>query len=432
MDSTTYSLTWSKLSLLIICAFLRESTTLSYPLYSEPTYKTISEMHGYIQLASIPPGMNPTATYIYLKGNQLTVVNNSAFSNFSNLMQLDLNTNAIVTVEDVSFAGTQIEYLSINSNDIPGVIPDVCVLNATLKVMDFSYNQLTSVPDARLACLTELLVIVLDSNYITVIPNVHTLPNYDNLVILKISSNPLTIAIPMDLYNMTALEGLGLNLMNMASFPDLSQLPTGNALNTIHMTSNPVATVTNQALAALAGTPLKTLYMTEYGDMFVRLAPSMSSLTYLYCYYSDVTDMTIPYLPLLKSVSIRYSSLASFPNVLELNATLTTLEIQDCTNFNSTVDEMMTNLEVLSLEYLKLVGNAHTTLNDLTPILPNLRDVHLSRNPWHCDCNLKWMYTMIPTITDFNHMTCNSPPELYGVKFTDLDPDNFTCPEGER
>ena len=412
--------------------------TVPAPAYNEPSYAVLEEKHISLGLSTIPSGMDPAATTISLKGNNIIAVDDYAFANFSELLLLDFSNNEVKSVNASAFAGTQIEYLTFHDNIIPGDLPNLCVLNATLKFMEFSSNDLTNVPDDRLACLTEILGIYLDSNHLTQMPNVHVMPNHHHLSELSMNGNPLNLSIPWDFHNLTDLQDLHLNMMNMVEFPDLSSLPVPNNLNYLRLTINSITSVTSQSLAALATAPLLELFIGSDTNIMMSLGLSLPNLQKLYYYSSSEQHLILPYMPNVYMVKILYHDMISFPDVTALNTSLTQLSIQSGSVFNPAPDEVIEQLSKLPLiESLRLSTNQLTSLPDVSLLLPALQTMELSNNLWHCNSSVAWMYDRrpgqpAPTITDFssNLMKCVSPPELAGYKFSELSADNFTSPVG--
>ena len=207
----------------------------------------------------------------------------------------------------------------------------------------------------------------------------------------------------------------------------LSALPVGNSLEIANVASNYIVDVTYPALSGLDATPLTGLYLTETGNMLVRLAPALTNLKNLHCYHSTgIHTMTIPYFPKLWYVSIRYSTMTSLPDMLALTSTLTSFSLRDSPNFNPDPDHFKIFAAFPQITVLRLDGNNLTTLPDMFQLLPALTSIKLARNPWHCDEKLAWMvnpaYTTVGFIKDFSSVDfeCASPPYLAGMRLSQL------------
>jgi len=90
------------------------------------------------------------------------------------------------------------------------------------------------------------------------------------------------------------------------------------------------------------------------------------------------------------------------------------------------------------LSALNLVNNELRTLDSaMRSTLPStLRVVRLYRNPWTCNCRLRWLRRWIVSSDDAvinwdfasNTPTCAAPPLLRSVSWKHLDVDQFACP----
>ena len=419
------------------CVLSVAAVIITPPSYVDAKYKVVEELHGYQSITSIPGGMNQDATFINLKANALAgLLPDYAFSNFTNLLLLDLTNNDFVNISDKAFTGTPIEYLTINNNEIGGDFPDLCALNATLMAVDSSYNDLVRVPDERLSCLQKLLLLNAKSNWLQQMPDVRVLPNAHDFHTFWINGNDFNISTPLPFENLTGLSHVSMDALRLTTFPDLSALPDPNSFDTIRLAQNPITDVTPQALAGLAATRLKNLYISETGDILFQLAPSLSYLKNLICYYVDTIDsMAFPYLPDVNYVSMRYTTLTSLPDLLPLNLTLTTFILQDSPQFGpdpAAFTSMFAQLPLIKT--LKLTGNNLTTLPNLTQLLPALTVLELDRNPWHCDCRIAWMMpdpNGFSPVTDFLSLDCMTPSSMFIVPLSQIPPSSLgSCPEG--
>ena len=92
------------------------------------------------------------------------------------------------------------------------------------------------------------------------------------------------------------------------------------------------------------------------------------------------------------------------------------------------------------LSALNLVNNELRTVDSAmrSTLASTLRVVRLYRNPWTCDCRLRWLRRWVVSSSsssttinwDFasNTPTCAAPALLRGVAWRHLNADQFACP----
>lgn len=130
-----------------------------------------------------------------LSSNQLIRIDNAAFQNLPKLVHLDLSNNLNLDLADrgKSFRGLErslkelkldnisliqvpelpfhrLRLLSISKNELPTVPPEIASNMTSLRKLDLSYNDLTSVPLVTLS-LSQLRYLSLAGNPITTISN---------------------------------------------------------------------------------------------------------------------------------------------------------------------------------------------------------------------------------------------------------------------
>ena len=63
-------------------------------------------------------------------------------------------------------------------------------------------------------------------------------------------------------------------------------------------------------------------------------------------------------------------------------------------------------------------------------LLSGLHAIELSNNPWACDCRLRPLkhWLLSNNVPHSKDLTCDSPQRLAGLKFANLQVDEFACP----
>ncbi|KAM5193772.1 platelet glycoprotein Ib beta chain [Mantella aurantiaca] len=92
-------------------------------------------------------------------------------------------------------------------------------------------------------------------------------------------------------------------------------------------------------------------------------------------------------------------------------------EIVDCSYSNLAADSLPASFpsstEVIRLEK----NNLNSIPNGLLDRLPNLREVYLKHNPWHCDCNILYLRSWLQAQQKrsvYRDVICESPDSLKG------------------
>ncbi|XP_072271767.1 platelet glycoprotein Ib beta chain isoform X2 [Pyxicephalus adspersus] len=89
----------------------------------------------------------------------------------------------------------------------------------------------------------------------------------------------------------------------------------------------------------------------------------------------------------------------------------------DCSNMKLATQSLPASFpastEVIRLEQ----NNLNSIPNGVLDRLPNLREVYLKHNPWHCDCNILYLRSWLQAQqkrSQYREVTCESPEPLKG------------------
>lgn len=85
----------------------------------------------------------------------------------------------------------------------------------------------------------------------------------------------------------------------------------------------------------------------------------------------------------------------------------------------------LNGLNVLSIYKNKLKSIENGTFDPLKSI----RALHLSENPYICDCNLAWLANFLGKrqLLDTSGVKCAAPKRMFGAHFATTDPEKFKC-----
>lgn len=163
---------------------------------------------------------NPLDTKISLAGNGLTSIS-SAFKNIS-VSQLVLSFNNISEINDFAFSPNDIlSYLDLSFNPVTNISSNTVFANLPgLKKLNLNHTHLSSVPTSSLSPVTSLESLDLSSNRITVI-DVNSFYNLKSLKELILDENPIVQMIAGCLNGMNSLTELSLNRLDNLSNVDV-------------------------------------------------------------------------------------------------------------------------------------------------------------------------------------------------------------------
>jgi Leucine-rich repeat (LRR) protein len=170
-------------------------------------------------------------SYLILTSNQLNFLPFSFFSNFVNLKVLRLNKNSISFIENFVFSNLkQLDMLDLSENKIQSIQPELFDNLQNLRTLNLEKNSMKILPPELLANLKKLELLNLSSNFLSSNwINFMTFKNLFNLRLLDLSYNKLTSLENSIFSDLTSLEMLDLknNLVEgiaMDTFANLSSL----------------------------------------------------------------------------------------------------------------------------------------------------------------------------------------------------------------
>ena len=122
-------------------------------------------------LSDIPHGkISSTETVIDLQRNHIVLLEAFEFSNYPNLLELDLSWNDIKSISPDAFNGTQLENLNVEENALK-VFPNLASIAHSLVKLDLGYNLITQIDPELLSWLTKLKALELAGNSLTMTPD---------------------------------------------------------------------------------------------------------------------------------------------------------------------------------------------------------------------------------------------------------------------
>ncbi len=155
----------------------------------QPTHTTLdlSDLH----LSQIPPlWFCSHLRRINLSYNDITTINQNAFSGLSSLETLDLSHNLISTITQNSFSGlSSLETLILSHNPLPTITQNVFSALTTLEKLVLSNTYLSKISDSTFSGLTSLQVLDLGYNPLSAIPQ-NAFSGLSSLIEIWLHPNP--------------------------------------------------------------------------------------------------------------------------------------------------------------------------------------------------------------------------------------------------
>lgn len=401
-------------------------------------------------------------TKLYLQGNRIASISSSAFIDLGSLSHLDLGNNLLEKLDGVLLPLVKLHSLLLAGNQLREVSAKNFNTLFSLHDVDLDSNNLVSIDKTTFANNPKLIMLSLNNNKLTALPEVGA---NRILFVLNVANNSISKLSESAFENNTYL--LTLNIAHNK----LEAINNKTFSNSIHMmrldlSFNKIKTIENGSFDALKN--LK--YLNLQGNQL-----TLTENTYATLLVPDEMDLFTPLISLvflnLSSNAISHFSYSWFPAYLAYlslsNNSISILPVynmlQDPTPTMHTLDLSRNQLQgiatiqfppsvtniILSvnkiqsvdqdafsylrnLDYLFLSNNNLMTLPQLNMLSP-LTTMTLSNNPWLCDCKLNWLRDtkMMPIIVHdailmkckvlFNKTYPDSMPVLGG------DDDDFLC-----
>lgn len=382
----------------------------------------------------VPITLNPSLSELYL-GNNLIKSISSSFIFYRKLEFLDLENNAITSIEEKHFSAqkflkvlllnknriaiimkdsfyglSSLRLLSVVDNELEGIEGRAFESLINLEKLDLSINKLSILPTDTFVGLINLKSLSLRSNDFKYIPR-ESLRVLGNLTKLDLALNPLTTLHQTSfpgLVNLKELnlEGCQINSIDPFAFLDIS------GLKSLNLDANQMSTVPSESLQVLSEVEKLSIGKNQFETL---PAGSFKGLIQL-------KHMTLRGDKFLQSID---------PLAFQENVNLYKVIIESCPRLSSLDGEIFSN-QKSSLKHLSLRSNGLTTLDKDSLPWETLHHLDLRGNPFNCSCSLIWFHDLIQkgnfsTEDDLiSDVVCEDPIELRGHRLASV-PFQLTC-----
>ncbi|XP_078584648.1 uncharacterized protein LOC144866828 [Branchiostoma floridae x Branchiostoma japonicum] len=349
----------------------------------------------------------PKLQELYLDSNQVTMIQSGTFVNLPRLRKLDLSHNLISMIQPGSFANLpQLQIVFLGWNQMTMIQSGTFTNLTKLHMLDLSNCQIKMIRPGAFQNLPKLKHLGISVNKITKIET-GTFANVPNLPKLYLTNGQITTFRPGSFTNLPALEKLYLSnnqitVINPLVFVNLSQLQE------LDLSNNQITTIQ----------PDIFLYLSRLND----LSLSSNQITM-------IQTGAFVNLPQLKTLSLTNNQISKIHSGVFSNLTRLQnlhLSFNHITNLDSVFKNLPLPLQILDLRFNRM--------SVITPfacaLLPTIRDLKLSMNPWQCDCKMapfRLNMTECPSIQ--NQIICDQPLRFKGQKLIHVNPEEMTCEE---
>ena len=297
-------------------------------------------------------------------------------------LQINNITNG-VRMDDILSSLTNLKKLDLHQNKLTSVPKG---LPATLQYADFRSNDIRFVGKLSFNGLTSLAELHLDGNNIENQGISHlAFDGTRNLEVLVLSSNKLK------------------------QFPE--NLP--ESLQVLQLENNQIKVISKTATRRLRN--LKNLDLSQ--NVIVQTQIGMGAIAALTS---------------LEELDFSRNQLTEIPVGLSENIEVLMLSENKIEFIYSDSDSTHGSLKALrSLKRVDLSSNRLKSVEDSSFSFLNLKSIELQRNPWQCDCYLRylkrWLGSDASTLSSESNIRCHSPSAFSGVTLNSIDEEALTC-----
>ena len=365
-------------------------------VYSAHPYDGSGQGFNVVPHAEIPSN----ETKIYLNSNSISELLSNEFSNYTDLIRIDIKWNDIHTISPSAFSGTQLATLDISGNKLTAA-PDLSAVSSTLKTLKIVSNPLTAFPNITMFVTNAKLVMqntseILESNLKTVcsigylywtFSTLTKIPDFDcessTLHYLQLQGNNLNN--DSDLSGLDAisssLQSLGLVNNKFTSFPNLPVSVRRN-LRSLWLKNNQIKVISDEVIS---GYNMKGSLTLEN---------------------NQITALPDELLSIAHTIKLDYNPLRDW----------------DQYKWNKMICEAssLQNLNLIgALSSLTQMPDIHYSICNRTKVL----NLNLESIPGPCDCSLHWVADAVrqgcPVKLETDVLQC-------GTEVQEL---NFNCPQ---
>ncbi|KAK5650601.1 hypothetical protein RI129_001630 [Pyrocoelia pectoralis] len=440
-------------------------------------------------LTQVPRNFPTDTEKIDLQGNNITIIFETDFERLGKLRILQLTDNRIHTIEKDAFQDlVNMERIRLNGNNIRHIPDNLFSTMSNLFRLDLSHNSITVIGRKTLRGITAIKNLQLDNNHLTCIDDL-ALRSFKDLEILTLNNNNLTW-IGKDMFsNMFRLRTLRLNdnlfhcdcqLSWLARYlrhsPRLAQYTRCNSPN--HLKGQNVADLQDQEFKcsglvekAISGECISEPQcphpcrcadgIVDCREKALTKVPDHlpDGTTELRLELNDITEIPTKAFAAhkrLRRIDLSNNKISKIaPDAFQGLKALTSLVLygNKIKDLPAGVFHGLVSLQLLllnaneiscirkdafndlhSLNLLSLYDNNIQSLaNGTFDYLKSIQTLHLARNPFICDCNLRWLAEYLHrNPIETSGARCDTPKRMQRRRIESLKDEKFKCQEEFR
>ena len=359
---------------------------------------------GSRHLRDPPFRLAPATRHLNLSHNNLSTLEDGAFTELHELRSLDLSFNNLSNISDHVFRDQRkLQNLSLAGNHLDGKQLQSVRFLTSLQKLDLSHNDIHEIDtDFVFANITRLESLNLNGNEIRTfaisLPYLETLTMDGN----KLQS--------LSLEGSSNLRHLSLSNNELSRCPDFSSLPNLTYLNLAH---NRIVIIDSTSFASLVQLRWLTVSSNPVANIGVGSFQNCSSLEDLHI--SSLWNLT----------HVNNGTFSGLDSLLTLNASHNT----NLRYIHAAALSCLGSLRTLDISHNAL-SSLHTSAFQG---LASLRSVALHHNPWRCDCDTRWLRDHVTNNTaswrllQINAIVCATPTKLADYLMVNIQESNITC-----